>query len=225
MKRCIWAIAVLLLVGAPCTYAQTFFPTITQATIGFAENLGSGDNLGATLTGPGVTLLGGGGTNCSWCFLNSFSNTPGTSLNPSTQVFYDFVSGNVTLGSQTYNCQGLECTFGEGTISALGNITFPANGQTFTVTVPAAVDPILLTVPTPGQGQGFVQAGLLIPSGELSLTFDFNPSFPNGPPPYYSLDQATFTSTVSAPEPGPLGLMVAGLVGILGLALKRTLPV
>ena len=139
-------------------------------------------------------------------------------------MFYDFISGSVILGGQTYDCQALECAFGEGTISALRNITFPSNGQTFTIRIPATVDPILLTVPTPGQGQGFVQAELQIPSGELALTFDFNPSFPNGPPPYYSLDQGTFTSTASAPEPGPLGLMVAGLLGILGLTLKRSLP-
>lgn len=220
MKRRIWAIAVLLLVGAPCTYAQLFSLPITQATIGFGQNLGY-DNLGAILTGPGTTVFLGGGTNCSWCSIGQ-SDTPGTSLNPSTQVFYDAVSGSVTLGRQTYNCDEVECIVGEGSISAVGNITFPTNGQNFTVTVPASVGSILVTVPTPGQGQGFVQADLLIPSGELTLSFFLNPSFPNGPPAYYGLEQATFTA--SAPEPGPLGLMMAGLVGILGFTLKRRLP-
>jgi hypothetical protein len=218
MKRLTWTIALLPLAGAPCTYAQSI--PVTQS-FGFGTNV-VGDNLGSTLTGPGVNLFAGGGTDCPWCDSGFLYNTPGSSLNPSTQIFYDYVQGSLTVGGQTYCQDGVECSFYTQGIFASRSITFPTNGQNFTVTIPVGLDSITVDV-TPLTAPDFFVT--LNPSGgDLTLTFDFVPALPNGPPAYYAFAQGTFPATVSTPEPGPLGLMAAGLVGILGLGLKRRLP-
>jgi hypothetical protein len=132
------------------------------------------------------------------------------------------VEGNVTVGGQQHTCQSQDCSLGGTGITALGSFTFRTNGQNFTVTVPAVVDrPIKGTF---GYGLDTIYANLQIPPGKLVLSFDFNPSY-GLVPSHYSFTQGAFTTPMfPTPEPGPLGLMVAGMVGILGLALKRRLP-
>jgi hypothetical protein len=219
MKRFLWTIALLSLAGAPCTYAQAI--DVTQ-DIGFAANFGGGDNLGSSLIGPGLNLSAGGGTNCLWCTPLYFFNTPGSSLYPSTEIFYDSASGSLSVGGQTY-CQMGECSLFAQELTAYQSITFPTNGQNFTVTIPVQLSAVTLNVAP--STQPFFNITLYPAQGDLTLSFDFAPAFPGGPPDgYYIFSQGTFPSTpVSTPEPGPLGLMAAGLIGILALGLTRRL--
>src|SRR5690242_4127238 len=218
MKRAFWITALLLLAGAPCAHAQI----VTQSRSVFSLNFGAGDNLISQFTGPGVHLSDVGGTACSWCGLDSFSNTPGTALNPSAQIFYD----NGPIGTLTFDghayCQQQDCEISVPELSAFGTITFPTNGKNFTVTVPAAMENVAVSIFVGNQLQA---VNLQIPNGELTLSFDFEPGVPGGPPSYYALDQGSFTTPMfPASEPGSRSLMLVGLAGLLGLVLKRRLP-
>jgi hypothetical protein len=217
MKRISWTTLLLVLAGAPCTHAQI----VTQSRSVFSINFGAGDNLISQFTGPGVNLSDVGGTACSWCGNESFSNTPGTELNPSTQIFYDNGPiGTLTLEGHTTYCQQ-QCEISVPEISAFQNITFPTNGKSFTVTVPAGMGDVTVSI----LGDQFQAVNLQIPNGELSLSFGFDPELPGGPPSHYALEQGTFTTPMfPASEPGPRGLMVVALAGLLGLVLRRKLP-
>lgn len=97
----------------------------------------------------------------------------------------------------------------------------PTNGKGFTVTLPGAMGGIQVTAFDPLTGEAHV-FDLGIGPGKMVLNFDFiMQGFPGGPPSFYRLTRGTFTTGVATPEPGPLGLMAAGLAGILGIALRK----
>jgi len=226
MKRFLWAIA-LLLAGSPCAY-----PQIVTQTVAIGIDAGEGDNVTSTLVGPGVNVGAGGYTasqipdgyggytHCFWCDAGAVE-LPGTSLNPSMQLVFADVGGSVTVGGQTY-CQGPnECPveYPGQPLTASQNIIFPANatnGQILTFTVPAEAGPFTVTL---DNGQN-THLSPNPSNGELTLSF-FALGLPNGSIEGYDFIQGTFTTAVSTPEPGPLALMVAGLVGMLGFGLQR----
>jgi hypothetical protein len=213
MKRLLCATALLLLAGTPYSNAQI----VTQSRSGFDTNEGAGDNLGSLFMGPGVNLSDRGGTACSWCFNDSFSNTPGSVLDPSMQIFYDSGPvGSLTFEGHTYCQQVDECSISVPQIGA-AQVAFPTNGQNFSVTLPAAMEGVAVSFFVGGQNQ---VVNLQIPPGELTLSFFLVAGPPGGPPPFYEFSRGTFTT----PEPDSLGLMVAGLAGFLGLCLKRRSP-
>jgi len=219
MKHFFWLIGLVLLAGAPCTYAQS---VTTTRTI-FVTNV-SGDNLFSQFIGPGVNLTATGGTNCfDWCTPDSFYNAPGTSLTPGSEIFYGLVWGTLTFEGQNV-CEQDTCFIADASagIGASQSLTFPTNGQDFTVRLPAVMGPVDVNFPQPGTGAlQTVDLGEF--GGEMVLSFRFVPQYPGGPPPYYVFDRATFTSGFAVGEPGPLGLMAAGLAGLLGLVLKDRL--
>lgn len=228
MKRFLSAIA-LLLAGISCAYAQT----ITQS-VAIGLDAGESDNVTSTLVGPGVNVLAfgytadqnpngyGGYSQCYWCNSGAVE-APGTSLNPSLQLVFVQIAGSLTYGGQTY-CQGPGgCVAGSSgeALTTSQNITLPTNatgGQVFTFTVPAEAGSFTVTLDN-GENLGLSPNPT---NGELTLSFVAFGS-PDNPFEGYSFSGGTFTTAVSTPEPGPLGLMAAGLVGILGLGLKRRL--
>ena len=224
MKRFLWVIALLLLVAAPCTYAQGIPSIVAQANISFGPGEG-GDNQFSEFVGPGVNLFATGDAGCALVVMNwctgpgVYSNAPGTSLTPSIPnglLDWVTVSGSVTFGGHTTHCLDVDCSLFSAGITALSSFVFPTNGQNFTVTVPAEI-----SGPITGEVQTGEMFNLQIPPGELVLSFDFAPKFGLAPA-YYIFSQGAFTTPMfPTPEPGPLGLLAAGLVGLLGVMLKR----
>lgn len=223
MKRFVWIIGVLPLPVAPCTYAQN-----TTQTVAIGMDVGQSDNVTSTLVGPGVNVVAGGYSGsygsdiqCSWCDADAVE-LPGTSLNPSMQLVFLSVYGRLTYDGHTY-CQlpnGCPVADPGQSLTTSQSITFPTNatnGQHFTFTVPAEAGSFLVTL-----DNGSTDVLSPNPSnGELTLTFVAF-GFPNmvkG----YNFYEGTFTTAVSTPEPGPLGLMAMGLVATLGVGLKRRL--
>jgi hypothetical protein len=100
MKRLIWGAAILFLASATCAYADSV-PTfnITQVSMPFGPNNGSGDNMFFSFAGPGTSITGSGTIGCEqWCFFGT-PLSPGSSLNPSVVVFFDSVN-SIVLGGQ-----------------------------------------------------------------------------------------------------------------------------
>src|SRR5215831_9611410 len=205
MKRFLWAITLLPLAGAPCTYAQS----VTQSSTTFAFNIG-GDNLGSEFKGPGVNLFASGDMNCpgaspgGWCsFGGNESNLPGASLNPNAQLSYSFVTGSLTFEGQTFTDLSINSPTGLG---AQG-FTFPTNGKGFTVTLPGAMGGIQVTAFNPVMGD-FQVFDLGVGPGKMVLNFDFVQGFPGGPPSFYRFTQGTFTTGVATPEPSTASLLL-----------------
>jgi PEP-CTERM motif-containing protein len=220
MRRFLWAIALLLPVWGHCAYANSI-PTFTaQANMPFLVNVDGENQLTTTFNGPGVSIVAeGGDVVCDsppeWCTQGvSFSLTPGSSLTPSIDLidFDGSAKGTVRFGGQFHPVQGLGLLF-PSAITA-GSFTFPKNGNgTFTISVPAT-----LNGPIVGHTADFSgDFNLQIPPGRLVLTFDFFPG-QDGFPASYGFSQGVFTTV---PEPGTLGLMMSGLAGIVGAALRK----
>jgi PEP-CTERM motif-containing protein len=218
MKLYLWAVALLLATLAECAYADNI-SFVTQANIRFATNLG-GDNQESTLTGPGVNLSASGDVSCFWCGVGEYYLTPGSSITPSVGaggLDWVFVQGSLTFDGQRQICRSDDdCELFATGITGLSSFTFPTNGRNFTVTVPA----MLLNGTIGGElgsGDTFHQFALQIPQGRLVLSFDFVPAFGRQPA-YYQFTQGAFTTT---PEPSALGLMSAGLAGIVGAIMRK----
>ena len=209
MKRFLWLVTILLVVFAPCAHADSI--PITQANIPFLIGPPDDNLLKCTFNGPGVNIVASGGDVVSG---SDIISSPGSSLTPVILyvVWGTDVHGSVSLGGQVYPVEGLAVV--PPAITALGSFTFPmtSNG-TFTVSVPARLNPIFGLAGSDILQSFFLQA----PPGRLVLTFDFSPGQP-GVPASYQLTQGFYTTT---PEPGALGLMASGLVGIAGAVLRK----
>jgi hypothetical protein len=219
MKRFLWTTALLLLAAAPYSYAQLRTTTVFQNSFP--------DNVVSQLIGPGINLTATGGILCDWCFGdNGFSNTPGSSLTPGVGILYDGVFGTLTIEGQTFCEEAFPCFISQESGAGIGasqSLTFPTNGKDFTVTLPAVMGPVEVSSFTPPDG-ALTTFDFGEFSGEMTLSFGFVPESLTGLPSYYVFDRAIFTSGFAVAEPGPLGLMAAGLAGLLGLVLKRRLP-
>jgi hypothetical protein len=205
MRRFRWAIAILVITGAQCVYADSVTFDLTGASIVIFPNV-SGDNTGFTFIGPGVRISGGGSAVCnSWCS-EGLLFPAGSRLTPNVDLLgFAFSQGTVRIGGRTESVD----TLFNSSIRA-SSFIFPTNGKKiFTVSLFAFIPGIRGSTET---GETF---NLGIPSGKLTLTFVYNP-FGNG----YEFSKGKFTAG-AVPEPGTLGLMGSGLAGIIGAVLRK----
>jgi len=211
MKRIIWVVLPFaLFCSAHANSIYTF--NAGQATFVFGEN-GGGDNATYSLVGPNINLSGVATAFCqpptSFCVDTPI--LPGTSLNPSIGVDFEFSSGGVKIGGQTY-----EAVLFVSSISA-ASFTLPLGGSvptTFTIADPATFSLV--------GGRVLNDAGsplnVTIPQGNLVLTFNYFPAR-NGRPASYFFSSGQYV--VTTPEPSTLGLMATGLAGIVWLILRK----
>lgn len=198
MRRNLLLAVLAFVVFAPCAYADSIPAldiNITYATAG----LGPDGGVGFTLYGPRTTISGFGGMACfSWC------SGPITDLSSATpaQVFVGAYL-NVMIAGTSYNPDLLSlqcCLFsGSGTLNASAT-GFIGQNETFRY--------LNLTLPT---------------NGGWSLNFDFFPAM-NGNPAFYLFSSGTFTAgtpPAPTPEPGTLGLMAIGLIGLAAVIRRR----
>jgi hypothetical protein len=180
--------------------------TNLSASFSMQPNDGSGDNMGGSISGPGVNLVYGGGTN--WFMFDhgfaSGSVFPTTGLG----IFPDYTVG--TVGSQGVLSLG-------STYFDMSSFTFSANGNNstvFTVTVPASMGPIH------GGATGDLGFTLVTNPGNVTLTFEES-NLGMGLL-YYPVSGTFSTGTFSTtPEPGTLGLMGIGVGAIIWCKYKQ----
>jgi hypothetical protein len=215
MKRLISGIAILFVVSATGAYADSIANfNITQATVFVGPNNGSGDNVFFAMTGPGTNIPGNGGIPCwDWCY-STFS--PGDSPSITIgQIFLNSpIGGELTIGGKTYDpwTLGLQGV----SVAVLGGFTFPANpnGSTFTACLPAEMPGSIAGYA--GEGDSFIQFNLQMPpGGTFCTTWNFDSA--SG---YYQFSQGNFVAT-AVPEPGTIGFMGTGLVGIVGMIRRK----
>jgi hypothetical protein len=185
--------------------------TNLNANVDIVPNL-EGDNVGVTLFGQGVSITVFGGTPAGWFDAPGGPTHyfPGDSGLGPTTITWD--GGQLQIGSTLYDFDQFE--IGSGGVLDVPSITFPTNGKDFTVTVAPFVWELAGTIDTncPSSGCNF---DFLSKPGELSFSFFFG-----APSHEYFASSASF----STPEPGTLGLMAAGLAGILGVFSRRKRP-
>lgn len=163
-----------------------------SVNIFLAPNYGFGDNFGIEEFSPGMIVFLGGGTQTG--FFDSIGYAPGSTLGGLGTVYLD--SGIVQIGGNVYN---LNVTTGSLFISS---ITLPTNGaSTFT-------DPVVLSfaasAPIAGTGQ-FINVG-----GTQKGTITF-----------YNENGLYYAGAFTTPEPGTVGLIGTGLLGIFSVAWRR----
>jgi len=196
MKRLFWALPILLLGISTSAFADSI-------TIGLSPNNGSGDNFGFSLIQPGFVVGFEGGT--PYGFFNDQGYAPGSIFNGATGVF--FSSGSVQFGDNTYDLSG-----GDGSLF-LDSFTFPTNGQNFSILVQAGFSgSAYYWDNNAGQYQTINMGG----SAPGTMTFTWYPSAG-----LYFANPAVFRTAAVTPEPGTLGLMGTGLIGLFVLARKR----
>lgn len=225
MKSLLSIVVLLLVVFAPCVYADSI-PTviINQAGFDLVPNEGSAGNVSFTFSGPGV-MSGIGTINEPWSIGFAFSGLeagllPGSLLTPSAYLYIDFVEGSVLVGGQTLTLC-FDC-LGRSYMTALGSFQFPTNGESsFTATVPAMLGPTTGFAQDPDQ-TFYQNFNVTLPRGSLMLTFDFVPA-QDPYPAYYQFSRGEFFGNTVVPEPGTLGLMVTGLGGIVGVIRRKRL--
>lgn len=161
-------------------------------------NDGTGDNFAFLQRGGGVVIGIDGGTPVD--FYNFAGYAPGSTFGGETDVF--FSGGFAQVGGKSYDID-----FGGPGTLFLSSITFPTNGKDFTVRVGLHFSALVII---PDTGQTFDGSG-----GALGkMSFQFN-AFDG----LYYPDSSGFTTIT--PEPGTLGLMGTGLIGILALARRK----
>ena len=196
MKGTLSLAVLAFVVSAPCAYADSI-PildiNITYATAG----LGPDGGVSFALFGPGTTITGYGGMGCyAWC-LQAIPDL--SSVNPSQVFVGGFLS--VTIAGISYNPDllSLQCCL----FSLFGDLGGSVSGFV-------------------GQEETFRYLNLTVPGGSWNLNFAFIPAS-GGSPAYYQFVDGTLTAgtrPAPTPEPGTLGLMGVGLVG-LAVVIRR----
>jgi PEP-CTERM motif-containing protein len=163
--------------------------------INLVPNDGSGDNFGALQRGGGVSIAVFGGTDPSYLSVRGYA--PGAELGGGTTLFVG--GGLITIhGSSTF----LDAAnLGSLTLS---NFTLPTNGKDVTIPVSISFSASLID---PDTGQVYDVGGGA--SGKIKFIFSDG---------VYFADSRGFTTV---PEPGTLGLLATGIVGILAAARKK----
>jgi len=200
VKRTLSLAVLAFVVSAPCAYADSI-PildiNITYATAG----LGPDGGVSFALFGPGTTITGYGGMACyAWC-LQAIPDL--SSVNPSQVFVGGFLS--VTIAGMSYNPDllSLQCCL----FSASGDLGGSVSGFV-------------------GQDETFRYLNLTVPGGGWNFNFNYFPTT-NGNPAFYVFSSGSLTAgtpPAPTPEPGTLGLMVTGVVGIAGVIRRRRLP-
>jgi hypothetical protein len=165
-----------------------------------------GDNFSFFASGVGYSVGVSGGVPSDF-FGGLFpedGRAPGSEFGGSADIF--FCCGFAQFGRNTYDL-GFS---GPGSLF-MTTSTFPTNGKDF-VTFQVRIDvsiPGLIVDPNTGETRDFGIGGSA--NGTISFRLDSNGL-------YYPADDIGF---VQAPEPGTLGLMGSGLIGIFALARRR----
>ena len=163
-----------------------------SVNISFGPNSGSGDNFRIEQQSGGTTVILGGGT--PFGFFDDIGYAAGSTLGGFTTVYLDY--GSAQIGGDYY-----DLTVGTGTLF-MSSLTLPTNGAS-TVTVPVTLS--FAGSGTTDTGAIFSAAG----SATGTITFVQVGGL------YYG---GAFTAT---PEPGTLGLIATGLIGIFWVARRR----
>lgn len=190
-------IAILFAVTAPFSHANSI-PTfqVTQVTMIMGPNDGSGDNVGFSLTGPGVTITGTGGMGCfSWC---SGAPIPSTSVAGPSQIFISSFN-TVILGGQAFDPTTLGIEF----FNAFGGVNAVSSGFV-------------------GSGETFLQFNLTAPTNG-SWSFQFVATTDQNGNPAFSFVSGSFSASAPlvTPEPGTISLVFSGLAGIGWITHRR----
>jgi hypothetical protein len=213
-KRLITLLAVLVLpTWAQAAYADSVPTFIAQINIDIAAlNQFTPFTADTTFGGPGISLNAtGGDIGCDWCYVQLGA----VGIDP-ISVDFPIQGGMLTLGGQQFDCQVVKCSLASAEIAPLYGFSVPTNGEAqFTAMVPAMMSGPLLGQPLSGQ-VGDSPFNIQPSPGELSAYFYLDGS--SGIP-FYFFGGGTFAT--SAPEPGTLGLMAAGLAAILGVFRRR----
>lgn len=207
VSRFLFITLVLLFAGA--ANADSIFQ-INQAAVSIGFNFGDGDNVSGFFAGPGISVSGGGGASCDFCFFPSFS--PGQSLSASVGFIgaLEFVDGMILRGT-TYGPN--DVSFGSSVITS-GVFTFPVGRNSpfvFTITLPALFSDIHGILFSTGE-----TLTLAIKPGKLVLNFDFVPATPGNPASYFY----TGGEFTTVPEPSAFLMLGTGLLGVMGAMRK-----
>jgi hypothetical protein len=175
-----------LLVGTLLLCSLMSASAFANTIISYRPNDGSGDNFGFVVSGPGFLVAGGGGTPVD--FFSVFGYAPGSTLGGGSDIF--FSEGFAMIGPISYD------VFFNGGGLSMSTITLPTNGMDFRAPVTIGFDatgtldtPLQQSIDVSGSANGYIR-------------FDFS----NG----------TYTpeNFVEVPEPGTLGLIGTGLLGV-----------
>jgi hypothetical protein len=209
MLRKLWMVLFAFLITCAGAFANSVTYTVNSATLNIFPNDGSGDNVGFLLSGPGMTLSAGGGTNSFFIFQGSAPGSIGSAM---LYLFPDYVaSGNI--GSYGPGEIELNCCSGAALFS--GTFTFPSNGQSFfSVTLPAYLTGISGTIVS-GSGSTFFEQPFTLSgvSGHETLSFYYSS--------YWNLYYPAYGSFSTIPEPNTWVLLATGLCAALGSLPRR----
>jgi len=205
MTRLLRLLFVMFVLTSISAFANSVNLSNLSVNFSVSPNFGSGDNIGGMIFGPGqVNLYVAGGTPGYW-FSDGGQYMPGSMGGGDTTIFYDTFFGNI--GSTGL---GGENGFIFASSLYTGTFTFPTNGENFTVTMPAFLDPI--TIYNCTSSSTCTTFTLQARPGTLTLSFNyFNGS-------YYA-NSGSFITNV--PEPGTVGLMGIGVGAVIWCAYKR----
>jgi hypothetical protein len=175
-----------LLVGTLLLCSLMSASAFANTIIGYSPNDGSGDNFGFINYNGNGFVAGGGGTPAD--FFNTLGYVPGSILGGSTDIF--FFGGFARIGPISS-----DVFFNVGTLF-MSTITLPTNGKDF-------VAPVTISFGATGTLDNPLQQSIDVSgSADGHIRFDFF----NGA--YYP------ESFVQVPEPGTLGLLGVGLLGV-----------
>jgi hypothetical protein len=197
MKRFLWAAPILFLVATSvCASADSL-------DIFLIPNNGSGDNFGFLQQQNGITISIGGGT--PFGFFNDQGYDPGSVFGGTTSVF--FSGGTIQIGNNTFDL-GFN---GPGSLF-LSSFTFPTDGSNLSIIVQANFTAQAYYFDADGQLHPITISG----SGHGLMTFNYSSA--TG---LYFAPASTPVVFSAVPEPGTLGLMGTGLLGMLGTARQK----